>query len=1004
MKNYYAKCGKVAFVKSSSAAVTRFEEINEHCEGCPYIQHGSTYRGGKQVPITFCQAGSKKPNHKTEYRTSSEVNTTSLDILSLDMNIFKTISDFAEILPGCMSRGYFNGLDLADCRKSLVFSFESNKKGKAAKKAIIEKFFPAEEDNTAKDRELLSKIIGKEIRTHYNTGGIVTNVSGPHNSYGPGSWSINYTQDGKKSKNPSIINSIKIENGIITCEGKPLQIIDQVEKNCRTCANSEMFKTVNHAGSAGNCHKNGGNYPIYVPDSKCKDFKSKELLDPNDNDPESGLCAAFVDKADARRYVDTKTGRLIFVRSGIGGDIFKAMYQDAGKWGSGSAHGVKSPELKWKNTQEEAQADMDKYAVKKGWKVACEMHMGCGPAESIKCRINRNGWCNLDTASFEDMDAEAANCGFIRVNDRYLMQKYGVPYEEFRCDHCNAFNYTHACHGICALKNEKRYEGCHACGDFTKKETSESCETEEFQVSSGNGLCVNGSTTENAISTVDSETVTTVLGSSDEKEVNQVKCTKHRCPFNDDLNSECGFNPMTDDAHRPQMEEARDEYHCTNKELLGVLEKLQKSTDYNSRIPVSKRIEEALRCPSRDELCGYYCKHNEGCSLLMIKKSDTLVSLMNLVGPHDCDAYRLVNTRYLAKNESEKVVTEMVKSEDRYTEDPVSAAAFDYSTVDTDTAVFLQDKEQKITQIRMMSVMAIGKELKEVHDKLANHYQGSFGKWCESIGISRMTADRYIKAYDYVVTNCDNIEAAENIQPSLLFAISKPSAPKELQDKVLSGDITSHKQYKELEEQLKEARKFQKEIAHEAMSNVNNALERARNAEKKAEATERALKQSQDQHKSKNDLHKSEVDYLERQISQLRNDLKAAKASGSDPAVEDLQKQLREALDQVEKLQEEVKQPVQIPAAAVIEKVPEEVEKELDSLREKAILQDYEKVGNAINGILEIEDEEIQNWVHKNTTGDSRNWWEIEMESLQELSKKISFMMECLENQANQNK
>ena len=79
------------------------------------------------------------------------------------------------------------------------------------------------------DKELLSTLIGKKISTHYNTGGIVTNVVGPHNAYGPGSWTINYTEDGKKNKNPCIINSIKIENGIITCDGKPLQIIGQEE-------------------------------------------------------------------------------------------------------------------------------------------------------------------------------------------------------------------------------------------------------------------------------------------------------------------------------------------------------------------------------------------------------------------------------------------------------------------------------------------------------------------------------------------------------------------------------------------------------------------------------------------------------------------------------------------------------------------------------------------------------------------------------------------------------
>lgn len=104
----------------------------------------------------------------------------------------------------------------------------------------LEELLKDGDEKEAADRELLSALIGKEIKTHYNTGGIVTNVIGPHNMYGPGSWSINYTPDGKKSKSPFIINSIKIENGVITCEGKPLQIVEQKEPE--SCANCSVDK------------------------------------------------------------------------------------------------------------------------------------------------------------------------------------------------------------------------------------------------------------------------------------------------------------------------------------------------------------------------------------------------------------------------------------------------------------------------------------------------------------------------------------------------------------------------------------------------------------------------------------------------------------------------------------------------------------------------------------------------------------------------------------------
>jgi len=72
--------------------------------------------------------------------------------------------------------------------------------------------------------ESLEEIIGCRIRTHYGTGGIVTSYSGPYETYGPGSWSIQYRHDGDKISKCNI-NSIKIENGVITCEGKPLEIV-----------------------------------------------------------------------------------------------------------------------------------------------------------------------------------------------------------------------------------------------------------------------------------------------------------------------------------------------------------------------------------------------------------------------------------------------------------------------------------------------------------------------------------------------------------------------------------------------------------------------------------------------------------------------------------------------------------------------------------------------------------------------------------------------------------
>lgn len=962
MKTYYTKCGR-EFEKSSTAGVTghHIPDGDKLCEECPFRK--AVNEGWPPVFKRWeCRAGSQPPNQKDDWRGSLDDKNT-IHIQSLHNDFLEAVLEYCKTVDD-LGAGY--NQDLEDCRRVISVNCSGNKKGIAAKKALIEKFFPTTDTML-------------------------------------------------------------------------------IEKNCRTCANSKMFKTVNHAGSAGNCHKNGGSYPIYLPDGKCKDFKPKELLDPDwpnknitqevkecnhcedckhsvdegesveyikcsrqkrfvtkkqkacekfepwekhlcleclycrrsekaidhpasykcfrashrngqdwyfsvdsiacSNFKSSPIscsncqtdrttcgsmypsdymykdmkpCNMYTSQMTQKRYVDTKTGRLIFVSAGLGGEDYMTMYQDAGKWNSGGMHRLKSKDLPIRNTQEEAQADLDGYAAKKGWKVACEMSMGCGPVENVKCRINRNGWCNRDTASFEDMDAEASKCGFIRFNDRYLIQKYGVPFKDFNCGNCSSFTHSNDTHGTCSIHNEERYEGAKAChANFVKRDLN-----------------------------------------AESKEANELKCTKYHCPFNNDEISECGFDPAVDDAHQQQMEEAKDEFHCTNKQLLETLESLQTHvTTYNDRVTLLHRIDESKRCISNNVNCVNYVKHNEGCSLHVMNGNGLLFWLKNKkYSKCDCEVYEKFYRELVTgankqldppQENMEDIVMELVKPED----DPAPAAAFDYSTVDTETATFLQEKEQKITQIRMMSVMAIGKELKEVHGKLANNRTGTFQKWCKNIGISDDTANRYIRAYEYITANCGNIEDADNIQTSLLFAISKTSAPPELQKAVLEGDITTHKQYKELESKL---RKISEELAKKdeelkcESDNSSQILNRMENRIKKAEQDLKAREQ--------------EAQLYKQSVSNLQQQLVEANKSGDKGVIDILQKQLTEAKRQVEILTDELMKPMDI-EPAVVEKVPADIEQELDDLRNKTSLrQDYNYIADILGKLLTSHPGMLKNW------------------------------------------
>lgn len=129
-----------------------------------------------------------------------------------------------------------------------------------------------------------------------------------------------------------------------------------------------------------------------------------------------------------------------------------------------------------------------------------------------------------------------------------------------------------------------------------------------------------------------------------------------------------------------------------------------------------------------------------------------------------------------------------------------SAPSFDFGADEQTNALLLQDAQTFITG-NMARIMAA----KHAHDLTANHYKGSWGKWCAAVGISRDTGDRMVS----VAAQCGNIQlegkSILDVQPlKLLYAAAKPSTPTQVKQAVFSGDITSYKEYQELLAQVRE--------------------------------------------------------------------------------------------------------------------------------------------------------------------------------------------------------
>lgn len=297
---------------------------------------------------------------------------------------------------------------------------------------------------------------------------------------------------------------------------------------------------------------------------------------------------------------------------------------------------------------------------------------------------------------------------------------------------------------------------------------------------------------------------------------------------------------------------------------------------------------------------------------------------------------------------AENTALEIAKSEEDKT--------FDYSSIDEETAVFLQEKAIRIIEIRFKSVVAIGKELKEAHDRLANNKTGTFEKWVESIGISHKTARNYINGYEYILKNFQHIEEAEKIQPSLLFEISKPSAPKQLQEAVLAGDITSHKQYKELEAKLRKTETDlarAREFAQKQAKYADEHMMRARQAEKKAADMENAMQSLEMEKRTK----EKEIDNLRQQIDQLKRNSDPSKLQELGEIIKekqqeilDYQKQVGNLNRQLAELQKQLKEkPIEITATQTVEVIPDDV-----------ALAIYDKVSRFYEGLNRLTDKEIQ--------------------------------------------
>lgn len=272
-----------------------------------------------------------------------------------------------------------------------------------------------------------------------------------------------------------------------------------------------------------------------------------------------------------------------------------------------------------------------------------------------------------------------------------------------------------------------------------------------------------------------------------------------------------------------------------------------------------------------------------------------------------------------------------------------AAPTFDFGADDQTNALLLQDAQTFIvsTTARIMAA-------KHAHDLCANNKNGTWGKWCATVGISRDTGDRLVN----IAAQCGNIQiegkSILDVQPlKLLYAAAKPSTPEVVKQAVFTGDITSFKEYQELMTQLKaekdradaaeksaqNARKenaYFKELVKSAEAQTHKDAEKREEAESRYESALADISGLKEQNaqlqQSYHDADESRIAAnLQRQKAEAERDKAEARAKNAEGQLSGSRQVAEAAKLRADKLQEENAALKKQPIAAVVDE--EEVER-----------------------------------------------------------------------------
>lgn len=266
--------------------------------------------------------------------------------------------------------------------------------------------------------------------------------------------------------------------------------------------------------------------------------------------------------------------------------------------------------------------------------------------------------------------------------------------------------------------------------------------------------------------------------------------------------------------------------------------------------------------------------------------------------------------------------------------------------------------KEQTRKLVLFNSIEIGRRLTEAKS-LIEH--GEWGEWLDkSVAYSQRTASNLMRIFDeygssQITFFCDNAKSQALANLSYTQAVALLGIPTEEREAFIQDHDIDSLSTRELQQAIKDKQELEaklREIEAGWTGTKKLAEKSKRLAEEKTKEAERLLEEKKqaeaaaeklrDDLKKEKEKSKKEISRLGLSIEETKRQLEEAQSSGNDDEIKKLQEsldsteiELANSLSKIAELERQLKEPLEVTAAPVVEKVPEEIERELNELRER---------------------------------------------------------------------